>query len=234
MNLILLFEEDWSEPGRRVVLRGRRLRHVREVHGASPGDVLRVGALGGAVGRGEVLRLGPDLLEMEVQLDADPPPPLDVTLALALPRPPVLRRVLIAAASMGVKRIVLHHAGAVEKSYWQSHALHDEAIREQLVLGLEQARDTVLPEVWLRRRFRPFVEDELPRLVGGAGGWVAEPAPERRLPGDEPPAVVSVGPEGGWSEFELERLRAAGLRAASLGPRPLRVETVVPALLAQV
>jgi 16S rRNA (uracil1498-N3)-methyltransferase len=234
VNLVLLFDEDFLDEGRRVRLTGRRLQHVREVHRAQEGDALRVGRLGGKVGLGRITRLCESQIEMQVELDAEPPAPLEVTLMLALPRPPVLRRVLIAATSMGVKQIVLHNAAAVEKSFWQSHALAVDAIRAQLVLGLEQACDTRLPEVLLRPRFRPFVEDELAALLGGARGWVAHPgASSLGLGEGARPAVIAIGPESGWSDFELERLISAGLDPMSLGPRPLRVETAVPALLAQ-
>ena len=234
MNLVLLFDEDWQDEAGRVRLTGRRLAYVRDVHRAREGDTLLVGRVGGLTGEGRITRLDESVLEMEVQLECEPPPSLDVTLSLALPRPPVLRRVLIAATSMGVKRIVLHHAAAVEKSFWQSHALQPEAIRDQLVLGLEQARDTRLPEVLLRRRFRPFVEDELPGLLAGGTGWVAQPAGVVvSVDGAPCPSLIAVGPEGGWSDFELDHLLGAGLKAVSLGLRPLRVETAVPALLAR-
>ena len=101
MNLILLLPDDGIDGAGRVRLRGRRLRHVLDVHRAAPGDELRVGLLGGGIGTGRVLPLTPDLLEMEVRLDRAPPAPLPVTLILALPRPKVLRRVLRTASSWG-------------------------------------------------------------------------------------------------------------------------------------
>ena len=232
MNLVLLFEEDWIEGGQRVCLRGRRRRHVLEIHRVRVGDQLRVGLLGGSTGHGRVVGLDDEAVEMEVVLDAEPPPPLPVVLVLALPRPPVLRRTLISATSMGVKRIVLLNASAVEKSFWQSRALESDALFDQCVLGLEQARDTRMPEILLRPRFRPFVEDELPALLAGGRGWVGEPGPtsEARRMG-ESPALLAVGPESGWSAYELASLGRSGLERISLGPRALRVETALPALL---
>jgi 16S rRNA (uracil1498-N3)-methyltransferase len=234
MNLVLLFEEDF-DPGRRHVrLTGRRLEHVLEIHRAKTGDTLCVGMANGEVGRGRITRLDSGMLEMEVALDAAPPPPLPVTLVLALPRPLVLRRVLVSASSMGVKRIVLLNASAVEKSYWQSTAAGEADIRERLVLGLEQARDTTLPVVERRPRFRPFVEDELPALVAGAHAFVAHPGPVVDGPrGIEGDVVLAVGPENGWSDHELARLADAGLQRLSLGTRSLRVETAIPALLSR-
>ncbi len=145
---------------------------------------------------------------------------------LALPRPPMLRRVLQAVTSLGVKRVVLLHTARVEKSFWQSHAVGAEEIRAQLLLGLEQGRDTVLPVVEQERRFRPFVEDRLPdwaegrRLVAHPGGPPAASTPD--------PVTLVIGPEGGLVPFELELLAAAGFEAVDLGPRILRVETAVP------
>jgi len=235
MNLILLFPDDFCGGGEeRVRLSGRRAEHVLAVHRAQVGDELTVGRVNGDVGRGRITSLASDTLEMEVRLHGPPPPPLPATLVLALPRPLVLKRVLIAATSMGVKRIVLVNAREVEKSFWQSGALSDASITEQLTLGLEQARDTSMPVVSFEPRFKPFVEDVLPGLVGGARALVAHPAAAASCPGSVPGEVLlAVGPESGWNDYELERLVDAGLRPISLGPRSLRVETAVPALLAR-
>lgn len=233
MNLILLDDADFCAETRAVVA-GRRLRHVREVHRAAPGDVLRVGRLGGAVGSGRVVRLDDDALELEVELEAAPPPPSPVELVVALPRPPSLRKVLQQATAMGVKRFWLIASRRVEKSFWQSHALRPDALREQLLLGLEQARDTILPLVEQRRRFRPFVEDELAARLARAAGLLADPDSANVGPrGVTGPHVLIVGPEGGFVPFEVELLRAQGVETIGLGPRVLRVETAVVALLAR-
>lgn len=235
MNLVLLFEEDFAQDPQRVRLSGRRLAHVREIHRAEVGDELCVGLLGGRIGSGKVLALDENGIELAVEFDRAPPAALPVTLVLALPRPLVLKRVLIAATSLGVKRILLVNAGRVEKSYWQSHAMTDAAIREQLLLGLEQARDTRLPDVGLRKRFRPFVEDELPSLLPGKLGLVAHPGGGPECPrGVDREVVLAVGPEGGWSDHEISALQECGLRAVGLGERILRVETAIPALLARI
>jgi RsmE family RNA methyltransferase len=242
MNLILLFEEDFVSlddvsAGARtrcgqVRLRGRRLDYVRTVHRASRGDEFCVGLLGGRIGRGRVVALTPGELEMEIVLEHDPPPALQATLVLALPRPPVLKRVLISATSMGVKRIELLHCRRVEKSFWSSSAVKAESLHEQLLLGLEQARDTLLPSVSLHRRFRPFVEDQLPALAADRLGIVAHPEASTPFPKDvSGPVTLVVGPEAGFVPFELERLEAAGLLPVRIGERALRVETAIPALL---
>ena len=243
MNLILLREDDFlaeishslDEPGeRRVRLQGRRLEHVTEIHRAKVGDELVVGLEDGLIGRGRLLSLGPDEATLAVTLDSPPPPPLPLTLVLALPRPRVLRRCLQAAASLGVKDVILSNAWRVEKSYWQTPVLEPETLRHHLTLGLEQARDTHMPRVTMRKLFKPFVEDELPVLTAGRRALVAHPLATAPCPGPTTePTLLAIGPEGGWIPYEIEKLTAAGCTPIQLGPRILRSEVALTALLAK-
>ena len=229
MNLILLFDDDFVSPAR-VRLTGRRLRHVLDVHRAAAGDALTVGVAGGRVGRGVVTRLDAEALEMDVTLDREPPAPLPLTLVLALPRPKVLNRVIASVASLGVKQLFLVNAWRVEKSYWKSPRL--DHLRDQLLLGLEQAKDTVLPSIELRRLFRPFVEDELPAIVRGTRALVAHPGASSECPRDvREPVTLAIGPEGGFIAEEIASLERCGFEAVSLGARVLRVETAVAAII---
>lgn len=202
-------------------LDGRRLLHAREVLRAAGGDVLRVGR----VGQGEVLQLSERELILKVTLTDDPPPRPGIDLLLALPRPKTLRKVLPAAASLGVDRPVLINAARVEKSYFESKVFAQ--IEELLLQGLEQARDTRLPEVVVRNRFRPFMEDELEALFPLGARLVAHPPAQAPAPRREGRALLAVGPEGGWVPFEIELFRQRGFAPFSLGPRPLRVEVAV-------
>jgi RsmE family RNA methyltransferase len=135
---------------------------------------------------------------------------------------------------MGVKRIILLNSFRVEKSYWQTPFLKSDAIQEQLVLGLEQAKDTVLPEVLLRDRFKPFVEDELPGFIKGTIALVAHPHAAVPCPRDlKSAATLVIGPEGGFIQYELDKLVQCGCTAVQMGERVLSVETAVPALISR-
>lgn len=235
MNLLLLEDSDFVSP-QRARLQGRRLRHLNEVHRAQVGDRLRVGQLNGLIGQGTLLSLDQQQAELEVEFTQAPPAKLPLTLILALPRPKMLKRTLQNISSMGVGRLVLVNSYRVEKSFWQTPFLEPEAIREQLILGLEQARDTVLPQVQIEKLFKPFVEDRLPQLATSTLGITAHPGDFPACPRDLPPeqaVTLAIGPEGGWLPYEVEKLQAAGLAPVSLGERILRVETAVTALLAR-
>lgn len=122
----------------------------------------------------------------------------------------------------------------MEKSFWQTPFLQPEAIREQLILGLEQARDSVLPQIVIEKRFKPFVEDRLPQLAEGTLGLVGHPGDFPACPrAVEQPVTLAIGPEGGWIPYEVDLLRQSGLQPVQLGERILRVETAVTALLAR-
>lgn len=233
MNLLLLTPEDCPEPGL-ARLRGRRLRHVQEVHRASAGETLRVGMLGGLTGNAEILALSAEELTLRYELDTAPPPKLPLTILLSLPRPKMLKRILQNAATLGVQQLVLMNSFRVEKSFWSSPWLEPEAMREQLLLGLEQARDTVLPQVSIETRFKPFVEDRLPALCRNTRALVAHPVAEAACPvALNQPVTLAIGPEGGFIPYEVERLQEAGFEAVHLGSRILRVETAVTALTAR-
>lgn len=233
MNLLLL-EQQHVIDGQQVELDQRQLRHVLEVHQARVGDELRVGVVNGNVGRGIITQLSAQSMRLEVYLDTSPPPALPLIVLLALPRPKMLKRSLQHLTALGVKKMILMNSYRVEKSFWQSPWLSPEKVREQLVLGLEQARDTVMPEVVVEKRFKPFVEDRLPGLMAGRRGLVAHPVGGEPCPHQmAEPAVLAIGPEGGFIEYEVDKLEQAGFQRIHLGPRILRVETAVTAIVSK-
>jgi 16S rRNA (uracil1498-N3)-methyltransferase len=233
VNLILLFKDDFIDENK-VRLEGRRLKHILEVHRVASGEKLRVGLSGGFIGTGCVTCLNDTSLEMDVSLFDAPPAALPLTLILALPRPKVLRRVLLSVTAMGVKRIFLLNSYRVEKSFWQSPVLEPDNIRRQLILGLEQARDTVLPEVLLKPLFRPFAEDEAPALIKDTLPLIAHPTAQEPCPRDvRRPVTLAIGPEGGFISYEVEKLISCGFHAIHFGQRILNIEAAVPSLISR-
>ncbi|HYS80299.1 MAG TPA: 16S rRNA (uracil(1498)-N(3))-methyltransferase [Anaeromyxobacteraceae bacterium] len=236
MNLLLL-EPGELPPDGVVKLGGRRAAHVIEVLRPAPGDRLQIGVLGGRAGTGELVALDAGTVTLRVTLTRDPPRRAAVDLLLALPRPKILRKVLQAAAAMGLGKLVLVGSYRVEKSYFGSPLLAPEALAAELRLGLEQGVDTVAPEVTVRRFFKPFVEDELDAMFTGAQRLLADPGAAEPLEVRRPSAaraVLAIGPEGGWTGYEAGVLAERGFAPFSLGPRPLRVDQAVPYAVGQV
>lgn len=231
MNLILLENSDFITQDA-VRIAGRRLKHMAEVLHCVAGTRCKVGLLDGPVGCGEVLAMTPDYAEMRVAVDFPPPPEAGVTLIAALPRPKTYRKLLHAAIAMGVKKLVMIQTFKVDKSYWSSPFLDPGFFADEARLALEQAGDTMLPEIVFHRRFKPFVEDIYPELARNKTAYIAHPAGAAPLP-DRPdhPALLIVGPEGGFTDYEVRCFTDAGALPVTLGPRTLRTEVALPALL---
>ncbi|MBM5825451.1 MAG: 16S rRNA (uracil(1498)-N(3))-methyltransferase [Cyanobacteria bacterium M_surface_10_m2_119] len=233
MNIVLLHPSDWIDADR-VLLRDQRALHIRTVLQAQLGDSLRVGQLGGLCGQGVVEALEPEGVRLRVALTDAPPPRHRFEIVLALPRPKMLRRILRQCAEFGISDLHLIQSARVEKSYWQSPLLQPAALEEALLAGLERSRDTIAPRVHLHRRFRPFVEDQLPGICAGRPCWLAHmEAPLALAEAPPRPAVVMVGPEGGFVPFEIALAEAVIARRVCLGPRTLSVDTALITVLAQ-
>ncbi len=234
MNLLLLFQQDFITANR-VRLTGRRLEHLRTIKKVSMNDRLEVGVLNQQLGQGRVISIDKYQVELEIQLGEEPVAPLDVHLILALPRPKMLKRILQTVSAMGVKQLSLIHSAKVEKSYWQSPWLEQEKLQQHLIFGLEQAKDTVLPEVNYYQRFKPFVEDIIPDLIAESRAIIAHPGQGRfcfeEKTMNKQHTCLAVGPEGGFIDYEVDKFIQAGFVSCHLGERILRVENAIPVLL---
>lgn len=235
MNLVIINIEELSGNGMAVISDSRRIVHIQTVLKAAPGEQIKVGLLNGRIGTAKVVSSTPAKIELAVDFFTEPPPPLPVTLIFALPRPKTYKKVLHAAAAMGVKKFIVIETWKVDKSYWDSPVLSEETTREQLLLGLEQGMDTILPEISLKRRFKPFVEDELTGIINGTLPLLAHPGAAESCPRNVPGAVtLCLGPEGGFTDYEVAMLEKHGMRPVSIGERILRTEFAVCALLGKI
>lgn len=237
MNLLLLDAGQINTAVQQAsITDARQLAHIQQHLKLSVGDCIKVGQQNGFKGTAIVESIHDQQLILSyVQLDQSPPPKLPLTLIVALPRPKALRRLIMDATSLGVEQICLIHSYRVEKGYWQTPFL--QQLDDYVMLGLEQAGDTMPPKIECFKRFRPFVEDILPTLIQPINGatrqaLVAHPYASQPMPyASNQPTVLVVGPEGGFIPFEIELLQANGCQPATLGSRILRCETAITSLI---
>jgi 16S rRNA (uracil1498-N3)-methyltransferase len=236
VNLILLNESDRVDESR-IVLADARATHLLKVLRVTPGQTVRVGLLDGPLGTGIVEAVSDGRVTMRCAFEADAPPRPRVDVLLALPRPKVLRRLWAQFAALGVGQIILTNASRVERDYFDAHVVTEACYRPLLIEGLQQARDTRLPDVSIHRQFRILVEDHLDDLFPSGVRLVADPSGStslaNALAGRDERVLLAIGPEGGWNEFELHLLEAHGCARVGLGRRTLRVDTACIALLSQ-
>jgi 16S rRNA (uracil1498-N3)-methyltransferase len=241
MNLILIFPEDFVSDAV-VRLTDYRATHIREVHRAPVGKTLRVGLVNGGVGEGKVLSVGGSGVELEVRVPKGSPETPSLSLILALPRPQTLKKVLEAVGAFGIRELTLISTERVQKSFFSSKLLKDEAWMRHLRLGMEQGSNTYLADVTVRPSFKDFfkgAEEAIPKdsirlmthLVTDHTLWDT-PLAVPHSP--QTPIVCAVGPEGGWLEPEVKEFKARGFQVISLGNTIHRVENAVMALLAQI
>jgi 16S rRNA (uracil1498-N3)-methyltransferase len=232
MNLILLDPADFVA-GDRVVLRDRRHAHVRR--STAPPSATACASASSAVASAAP-RSSPSTTS-----PSSSPSPHRRSAAAAGDHP---RARPAAAAQPAQGPAAGHRDGrqalrAVPLRPRRAELLHrlrrrPARLAEELRLGLEQARDTVLPAVEIHPQpFHRFLAEVWPTLPEGQV-LIAHPEPgaaacPRAVAG---PHTLVVGPEGGFVPAEVARLRELGT-LIDLGPRILRVETAIVALLAR-
>ena len=218
---------------------GVRARHILEVLHGAVGQTLRTGEVDGLVGTGEIVEIvrggGDPLVRVKVdQSEGGLEPGFD--LILAPPRPRVMKRLMPQLASLGVGTMVLVGAKKVEKDFWGATLLKEENYRPLLVDGLMQSGTSALPRIETRRNFRAFVRDELDAAFPTANRVVAHPygaSTRGASAADGGRLLLAVGPEGGWTDEEVELLEARGFARYSLGRRILRTDTALVALVSR-
>ena len=240
MNLLLLEPSEVRSDGTSVVS-AWRARHLRDVLRVQPGHEVRAGMVDGGLGTCTVLALDEDTVTLKCTFDVTPIRP-SVDLLLALPRPKVMQRLWAQMAALGGGQIILTNATRVERNYFDTHVLEPDNYRPLLLEGLQQARDTHLPVVSIHRRLKVLLEDDLDGLCPSGARLVAHPgstATFRAALGTNHArergttrTLLAVGPEGGWTDFELQLLTAHGFGVVGMGGRTLRSDTACVALLA--
>lgn len=234
MNVIILPPSAFDESGNANITNPVQLTHIKNVLKATVGDTLKIGKLGQNIGKGEIAQMNDEICQLKnITLNQSPPPKLNLTVILALPRPKVLRRLILDMTAFGVSHIIIINSARTDKSYWGSPLLN--RIDEFVLEGLQQGIDTIPPTITFEKRFKPFVQDELPSIIKHKSSLVLHPYTDMTfrdyVAKNHLPDVVIVGAEGGFVPYEIELLQSVGVQVATLGERILRTESALNAIL---
>ena len=233
MNLLLIDPTDINN--NQAVICETKSWHILNILKLQQGDKIRVGIINGKIGTGKILSTASGRVIVEIDCSIKAPRHPEIQLILAMPRPKVLRRILKCISSTGIKSIYLINCLKVEKSYWQTPLLAQENVNKALVSGLEQSVDTILPKIHLRRLFKPFVEDELSGIAKSTEKLIAHPNAKNPCPASVKNSItIVIGPEGGFSEYEVTKFEEIDFIRVSIGQRILSVETAVPYILGRI
>lgn len=232
MNIVLFSEDEIVDY--KFKIDDRRFEHIKNILKLSENDNFKCGVINSKIGTATINKMTNDYISGTIELNREPQEKIPLTLIISYPRAKTLRKVLQYSASLGVKDIVIVNSYRVDKSYWRNPILKDENIRKELLLGLEQSGDTILPIVRIERRFKPFVEDSLPSIIEDKIALVAHPDDNaNNISVDDKEVVLFIGPEGGLIDYEVEMLESIGFKRFSFGKRTLRVEVAVPVGIAK-
>lgn len=160
--------------------------------------------------------------------------PLEIVLLQALPQKERMELIIQKTTELGVSRIIPFKSSR-SISLEEREAKQKKAHRWQEIArkATEQSRRAVVPRVEAYRSFEEALtspsEEGLRILLwekeGESLGEVLDRRPFERVYG-------MVGPEGGFTQEEVEAARKAGFTAVKLGQRVLRTETAAITLVA--
>jgi 16S rRNA (uracil1498-N3)-methyltransferase len=159
-------------------------------------------------------------------IKAVPESPVAVTLAVGVLKGDQMDAVVRDATMLGVAAIVplrTSHVTVPPKA-WQSGAAV-ERWQRVAIASATQCRRAVVPDVHLVTDFDVCLrQPSALRLICVEPGVAAPVSDWKSLAAPESVQLL-IGPEGGWSEAEVQQAVAAGANVMSLGPRTLRAET---------
>jgi len=216
--------------GNRALLLGPHAKHLSRVLRARIGQEFDI-STGEGIRRGRITRISPDRVEFELGETIGSPTALRVTIALSIFKFDRMEWAIEKCTELGATEIIpviaqrteAHLAAATPKrvARWQRIALE----------AAEQSRQLSPPEVSAPIKFKDAVA-----LPGSTRIVLAEIEDQmtlrEALKSHGSDVILAFGPEGGWTEAELEMFRKAGWIPASLGNTILRAETAAIAALA--
>ncbi|MDZ4722347.1 MAG: RsmE family RNA methyltransferase [candidate division Zixibacteria bacterium] len=242
MNLIILTQTD-AIGNDRYTLTDHRAAHIRTVLKRVLGETVEIGILNSLQGKAVITQVNDSSVMLECREWYSTQQPLAPTEILcAIPRPKTLKKVFVTCAMMGVNRLHLVRAFKTDKSYFCSPLLQPENALPYFIEGLSLGKLTHQPEIIIHPLFRPAIEDYFAiseatsdiatnRFLADSSSGLHLDKVYKANPTES--ALIAIGPEGGWVEFESTLLQEAGFRKFSIGPWTLRVETALTSALAQ-
>lgn len=119
MNIVLLEPKDTAQAEWRIHS-ARQLSHLHKQLNIQVDDTLKVGIRNGKRYLTRIVAIEEQEIRVTPIQQEACPAKLPVTLIVAMPRPKVLRRLIMDSVTLGVERICLTHSYRVDKSYWQT------------------------------------------------------------------------------------------------------------------
>ena len=224
-----------------LVIRGQDVRHITKVLRMKNGDQLIA-----SDGRDrdylcEIAETGPDFVRLRVIGSELPSAESSrrITLFQGLPKADKMDYIIEKTVELGVGEVV---PVEMERCVMRLEESKKEKRRERWQLKAESASKqsgrSIIPEVGPVSSFAAALKRaaELDHIIVPYESAENMEYTRQTLSAVKEGESVGffIGPEGGFAPAEIEKLKAAGAKIVTLGPRILRTETAGPAVLAMV
>lgn len=233
MRIPRLFVDAALESGAAIGLPPPQSHHIRNVLRAREGApvVLFNGDGGEFVGHITTISRAMVTVQIESFVDVERESPIDIHIGLAVIKRDAMDAAIQKSTELGactITPVISQHNATSQKSLSKRYEHWLGVVRA----AAEQCERTRLPRVNEVVDFETFIANTVADVK-----LIAHPGEGNPFENAGPPASVLmlVGPEGGFSEEEIQRAVDAGYRTVGLGPRILRADTapVVMLTLAQ-
>lgn len=216
--------------GDRAFLLGPNANHLFRVLRVKVGQEFDVAA-DGVLRSAKVVFASHDQVEFELGAEVQSAALPQVTVYLSIFKFDRMEWALEKLTELGVSRVVPMIAQRTEEHLAKAAAKRVERWRKIAREASQQARRIVPPEI-----AEPVALKKAIEKAQGSRIVLSESEEQFSLKTVlnrcNPPVAMAFGPEGGWSETELELFNAAGWKPASLGHTILRAETAAIAAMA--
>ncbi len=221
-----------------IIVSGEDVRHIGAVLRMQPGDELVLCDAAGTDYRVRITgmdrtRIVTSVLERAVRSTSK----LKITLGQGLPKADKMDFIVQKATELGAAAIV---PLVTERTIMKVRDEHKRAVRWQKICreAAMQSNRADIPIIGPVTAYAGYVE----AMQVAAGTllllpWEEGTEPLRHVLQSAPSVrniIVLIGPEGGFSEKEVDLARGRGFRAVSLGPTILRTETAAVAVLSMI
>jgi len=211
--------------GDRASLVGEHADHLVRVLRARVGQEFDI-ATGEAVRRGRIVSIGDGRVEFELGEELLETSAIQITLLLAIFKFDRMEWAIEKCTELGVARIIPVIARRTDSHLAAASGKRAERWRRIAGQAAEQSRRDSPPEISEPLRLGDAMNVDLARRI------VLAESEDQTLLRDivkreaaSGGVALAVGPEGGWSEDELQSFQRAGWISASLGSTILRAET---------
>jgi 16S rRNA (uracil1498-N3)-methyltransferase len=216
--------------GDRAFLLGPNANHLFRVLRVKIGQEFDVAA-DGVLRSAKVVFASHDKVEFELGAEVKSAALPQITIYVSIFKFDRMEWALEKLTELGVSRVVPMIAQRTEEHLAKAAAKRVERWRKIAREASQQARRVAPPEIADPAALKKAIAQEQgSRIVLSEAEENA--SLKSTLADGKLPLALAFGPEGGWSETELELFNASGWKSASLGHTILRVETAAIAALA--